>query len=68
MNVIRSHMCREEAPAPMHANLAQSSEHRRSAVLIETIGRLVHVLSHYSDPFRTGFRQSGSGHIVATIH
>jgi hypothetical protein len=52
----------------MHANLAQSIEHRRSAVFIEIIGQLVHLLSHYSDTFRIGFRQSGSGHVGAAIH
>jgi hypothetical protein len=52
----------------MYANLAQSIEHRRSAVFIETPGQLVHLLSHCGDTFRTGFRQSGSGHIVAPVH
>jgi hypothetical protein len=52
----------------MHANLAQSIEHRRSAVFIETVGQLVHLLSHYTDTFRNGLRQPGSGHIVAAIH
>jgi hypothetical protein len=52
----------------MHANLAQSIGHRRSAVFIETTGQLVHLLPHYGDTFRIGFRQSGSGHIVAPIH
>jgi hypothetical protein len=65
-------MCGEEAPAPipatMQANVAQSIEHRRSAVFTETIRQLVHLFSHYSDTFRIGFRQPGSGHIVAAIH
>ena len=52
----------------MEANLAQSIEHRRSAVFIETAGQLVHLLPHYGDTFRIGFRQSDSGHIIAAIH
>ena len=52
----------------MHANLAQSVEHRRSSVSIETIGPLLHQLLHYGDTFRIGFRQSAPGRIVVPIH
>ena len=44
MNVIGSHVRGPKTPAAVHTNLAQSTEDGRSAVFIEVIRRLIHLL------------------------
>ncbi len=52
----------------VQTNSAESIEYRRTAVSVEQIGRLVHLLAFHRDTFGIGFRQAASGHIVVPVH
>jgi hypothetical protein len=67
VNVIGSHMGCPETPATVQTDLAESIEHCRTAVSVEEIGRLVHLLAFHRDTFGIGFRQPASGHIVVPV-
>ena len=56
VNVIGPYVCGQETPATMQTNLAQSGENGRPAILIEAVGRLVHLLEFCRYTLLTGFR------------
>jgi hypothetical protein len=56
-----------ETPATVQTDLAESIEHCRTAVSVEEIGRLVHLLAFHRDTFGIGFRQPASGHMVVPV-
>jgi hypothetical protein len=66
--VIASHVRGPETPAPVQADFPQSLEYDRSAVSVQRIGCLVHLVAHHSDTLRTGFRQSAAGNIVIPVY
>ena len=68
MNVIRSHVGRQENPTAMQTYFAQSADYDDPAVAIKTIRRLVHLLAFYGCALWIGRRQSASGHIVMPVH
>jgi len=67
MNMIGSHMCCKQAPAALQTNLPQSIEDRRTAVPVEQIGHLIHLLAFHRDAFWIGFCHPGSGHVVVPV-
>ena len=67
VNMIGSHMCCPQAPAKVQTDFAESIEYCRTAVLVEQIGHLVHLLAFYRDAFGIGFRHPRSGHIVVPV-
>jgi hypothetical protein len=67
MNVIGSHMCCAEIPATVRTDFAESVEYCRAAVLVEEIGRLVHLPAFHRDTLWIGFCEPASGYVVASV-
>jgi hypothetical protein len=68
MNMVCSHVSRQENPTTMQAYLAQSTEYRGPALKIEAIRQLVHQLAFYGCALWIGLHQSASGHVVMPVH
>jgi len=49
MNMICSHVCRPKTPAAVRADLVESVEYGGTAIFVEKIGYLVHLLAHHRD-------------------
>jgi hypothetical protein len=67
VNMIGSHMCCPQAPAMVQTDFPESIEYCRTAVSVEQIGQLVHLLAFQRDAFGIDFRHPRSGHIVVPV-
>ena len=67
VNVICSHMGSPETPTAVQADFAEGIEYGYTAVSVEEIGQLVHLLAHHCDTRWIGFRQSTPRNLVVPV-
>jgi hypothetical protein len=68
MNVIASHMCVPETPVAVYADFPENIEDGRSAVPVQDIGRLVHLVTHHGWALWIRFDQSATRNTVTPVH